>query len=113
MNPFKTCGKWLRSRLPWATKNDLNLLRSTIMATQAEHAAEIRLLTGQVTKIGGEINATQAAMDLLQTRVAELEALLAAGGEVSAEVLEAFASLKAQVQATDDEIPDPITPVEG
>lgn len=69
------------------------------MATQAELAQELRTVTAQVAKIGTETART------LQ-KVIDLEALLAAGGTVSEEVLTALAELKAQAQATDDLTPD-------
>lgn len=69
------------------------------MANQADLAAGMQSLTEQVTKIGVETAAT------LQ-KVADLEAALANADNVSPEVQAAFDALKAQVQKTDDLVPD-------
>jgi hypothetical protein len=82
-----------------ATKQDLLNTENHIMATQAEVAADLRAVTARVAKIGTEVGATLA-------KVVELEALLAAGGPVTDEVLTALAELKVQAQATDDLIVD-------
>lgn len=70
-----------------------------IMATQVQHAEELRQVTAKIVKIGTETAKT------LQ-RVIDLEALLAAGGDTSEEVNEAVAALKVQAQLTDDLTPD-------
>jgi hypothetical protein len=82
-----------------ATKQDLLNTENHIMETQAELAADLRAVTARVAKIGTEVGATLA-------KVVELEALLAAGGPVTDEVLTALAELKVQAQATDDLIVD-------
>lgn len=69
--------------------------------TLPELAQELRTVKAQVAKIGVETGAT------LQ-KVIDLEAIIAAGGTVTPEVEQALADLKAQAQATDDMIPDPI-----
>jgi hypothetical protein len=74
------------------------------MKTQTQLAEDLGAVTQQVQKIGTEVSAT------LQ-KVNDLEAVIAAGGEVTAEVQTALDALKAQAQATDDLIPDaPATP---
>ena len=70
-----------------------------LMATQAELAASLDLVSAQVTKIAAESSATLA-------KVADLEAALAAAGNTSPEVDAALAALKAQVQVVDDLVPD-------
>ncbi len=67
--------------------------------TQAELAKELKAVTSQVEKIGMETGKT------LQ-KVIDLEAIIAAGGNVTPEVNEALAGLKTQAQLTDDMIPD-------
>ncbi len=75
-----------------------------IMATQTQHALDLKAVTDQVAKIGVETGKT------LQ-KVTDLEALLAAGGNTTPEVDAAMADLKAQAQKTDDMVPDaPPTP---
>lgn len=68
----------------------------TIMATQAEHAQQLRDLKAQNDKARAE---QQAALQKLQ------EALDAAGG-TTAEVDAAMADLRASIQADDDLNPD-------
>ncbi len=64
------------------------------MATQAELAAELRAVTEQNDRNRQEI------LDKIQA----LEDALAAAGGTTAEVDDAFAALKASVQAGDDEV---------
>ena len=73
------------------------------MATQAELAASLAVVSAQVTKIGVETSATLA-------KVAELEAALANAGNTSPEVDAALEALKAQVQVVDDLVVDAPTP---
>lgn len=77
----------------------LTTLGEALMTTQAELAADLKAVNDQVAKIGTESSATLA-------KVAELEAALAAGGTVSAEVDAAMAALKAQVKVVDDLVAD-------
>lgn len=69
------------------------------MATQAQLATELALVSAQVAKIGTETQAT------LQ-RVADLEAAIANAGNTTPEVDAALAALKAQVQVVDDLVAD-------
>lgn len=73
-----------------------------IMATQAEHAQELRNIKAQNDKSRTEI----------LTKIAALEEALANGGGTTPEVDEALADLKASVQTDDDIVPD-APPVEG
>ncbi len=73
------------------------------MATDAELAQGLADLTTQVAKIGTE---TQT----LITKVADLEAALAASGTVDPAVQAAFDALKAQVTTVDDMVPDAPAP---
>lgn len=77
----------------------LYLKLNKIMATQAELAAQLTALTGQVTKIGTE---TQATLQKVQ----ELQDALNNAGEVTPEVQAAFDALKASVQSVDDLVAD-------
>lgn len=73
------------------------------MATQAEHAAELNSLKTQVDKIYTEVTSVNQAA---QARIAELEALLAAGGSTTAEVDAAVTAIRAALQPLDDLTPD-------
>jgi hypothetical protein len=66
------------------------------MATQAELAQDLANLTAQNDKARAEV----------VQKIADLEAAIAAGGPVSAEVEAAFAALKASVQLDDDIVAD-------
>ena len=67
-----------------------------IMTTQAELAQQITDLTAQNEKARAEVLA----------KIADMQAALDAAGSVDPTVLEAFAALKASVQADDDIVPD-------
>lgn len=90
--------------LPW---RGINRKLDTIMATQAELAADLILLKAQTNKIFAEQG---ARFDALTTRIAELEALIRGGGEVTPEVTAALAELKTALQSLDDTIPDAAPP---
>jgi phosphoribosylformimino-5-aminoimidazole carboxamide ribonucleotide (ProFAR) isomerase len=66
--------------------------------TSEELVLGLEAATAQVAKIGVESGVTLA-------KVAELEAALAAAGNITPEVATAFEALKAQVQVVDDLIP--------
>lgn len=66
------------------------------MATQAEHAQQLRDILAQNEKARTEV----------LTRIQELENALANAGATTPEVDEAMAALRASVQADDDLNPD-------
>lgn len=80
------------------------------MATQAEIAADLRAVLAQQQKTAAEIAAVQEAQNVAIAKIAELEALIAAGGTVTQELVDAVAAVKAQAQIVDDLIPDVPTP---
>jgi len=89
------------------TGNDENKLDRIIM-NQAELAAGLKAIQTQVGKVAAE---QAAKSDALIAKVAELEAIIAAGGDVTPEVTEALEGVKTALQALDDVIPDaPPTP---
>lgn len=78
---------------------------------------ELASVNTQLGKIGGETAATLAKATALEARVAQLEAIIAAGGnsspELDAEVQglkDDIVALKASAQAADDLTPDAPTP---
>ena len=73
------------------------------MMNQAELAAELAVVTTQVTKIGEESKATIQKVADLEAAVA---AANAAGNTVAPEVVAALDALKAQVNVVDALIPD-------
>lgn len=106
---------WFRSQFGPATKKDLEEMEKRIMATQAELAADLKAVLEQQKKTGTEIATLQASVDAQTQKIKELEELVAAGGEISQELVDAVAAVKAQAQVIDDQIPDapvvpPVTP---
>jgi methyl-accepting chemotaxis protein len=77
-------------------------LLKQILMNQTELAAQLAALTEQTKKSFGEING----------KLAELDAAIAAQGNVSPEVQAALEELKAAVQSNDDLIPDAQLPSE-
>lgn len=67
-----------------------------IMATQAQHAAELRAIKAQNEKARAEVLA----------KIAALEEAINNAGNTTTEVDEALADLKASVQVDDDIVPD-------
>jgi chromosome segregation ATPase len=83
-----------------------------IMATQAEQAATLQGVLTTLQKVATEIDGLQANSDLLLQKITELEAVIAAGGEASAELTAAVEAVRAQAQVLDEDIPDlPPVPV--
>lgn len=74
----------------------IDRLRELIMENQTELANQLRGLKDQADKARAEIVA----------KIAALEAAMANGGPVTAEVQAAFDDLKASVQTVDDIVPD-------
>ena len=72
------------------------------MATQAEHAAELRALKEQNDKARAEVLA----------KIAALEEAINNAGNTTPEVDQALADLKASVQTDDDIVPDEQPPTE-
>jgi hypothetical protein len=84
------------------------------MATQQELAEQLGAVTSQLTEIGTGVDKVSTETATLLVKVAELEALLAAGNTVtvSPELQAAFDAVKAQadvvatkVKAVDDQVP--------
>lgn len=77
-------------------------LKETLMATKDEVLADLTGIAETVTKIGAETSASLA-------KIAELEALIAAGG-VSQDIVDKVAEIKAGLTAVDDLVTDAPTP---
>lgn len=84
----------------------INLKLATMAKTQAELAADMNVVTGQIAKIAGESKQTLE-------KVKQLEDALNNQENVSPELQSAFDSLKAQVLVVDDLIPDVTPPTNG
>lgn len=89
-----------------------------IMATQADLAAALNTTNDALTAIGTEVDKVGAETTTLVTAVANLTAIISAGGGTSPEVDAALAkvqasadALAAKVKAVDDLVPDaPVVP---
>lgn len=101
---------WFKSQFKAATKQDLEEMETRIMASQAELAADLKGVLERQKKTSTEIATLQASVDAQTVKIAELEALVAAGGTISQELVDAVAAVKAQAQLIDDQIPDVVTP---
>lgn len=87
-------------------------LKEMLMATSAELTADLKLVLAQQQKTVAEIQSVQTAVNTLNAKIVELEAIIAAGGEgISQELTDAVAEVKAQAQVVDDQIPDLPTPL--
>lgn len=75
----------------------------SILMKQTELEQELKQLTTQSSKIAAE---QSARFDVLTAKIAELEAAIQAGGDVTQEVTDALAELKTAQQSLDDMIPD-------
>lgn len=102
--------EWRKSHHGLATKQDLREMETRIMASQAELTADLKAVLVQQQKTSGEIATLQASVDAQTVKIAELEALVAAGGTISQELIDAVAAVKAQAQIIDDQIPDVVPP---
>lgn len=81
----------------------LNYKLNKIMATEQEVLADLAEVSTKLTKIGAETTIT------LQ-KVIDLEAIIAAEGNIPESIVTAVAELKVQAQAADDLVPDVTTP---
>lgn len=100
---------WRRQHADFATKSDLRSLEHKVnimAATQKELVADLQLVNARQIKTAGEIATLSKGSDVLAVRVKELEDIVAAGGEVTQELIDAVASVKTQAQVVDDLIPD-------
>lgn len=101
---------WFKSHFQFATKHDLEQFEhrvtqqlKTIMANQVELTKQVTDLTAKVGKISAESRG-------LLTKIEELLAVIAAGGNVSPELQAAVDALQAQVDVLDALVPDAPTP---
>ncbi len=76
--------------------SSINQLKGSIMATTAETLDQILSLTAQVAKSRAEVIA----------KIAALEAAITAAGVTDPAIVAALDSLKVEIQASDDVIPD-------
>ncbi len=87
------------------SRKDLKELLEKILMKQDQLAADLVALKAQVAKVGNEQG---ARFDALTAKIAELEAVIAAGGDVTTEVTDALQGVKDALQGLDDTIPDPV-----
>lgn len=68
--------------------------------------ADVTEIKGHLEKTFNEIKDLQGGVDALNTKIAELEAIIAGGGQITQELVDLVASVKAQAQTVDELIPD-------
>ncbi len=101
---------WLRSQAP-ATKQDLMEMEKRMAKTQAEIAADLRLVVDQLKKSQGEIGVVQTEVTALKTKIDEMQKIIdGMGNAATQELIDAADAVKAQAQVVDDAIPDPVSP---
>lgn len=85
-------------------------MESLIMATNAEISAQLtadlQAANDQLRKLVLDTAGLQPAVDALNVKIGELEALVAAGGAISQELIAAVADTKALAQNVDNNVPE-------
>ncbi len=87
------------------TENRITAKLDKILMNQAELAEQLRALQAQGVKIAKE---QQDRADALNKSIADLQAIIAAGGPVTQEVTDALANVQSTFKSLDDTIPDPV-----
>lgn len=100
--------EWFKSHSQFATKHDLKEMENRIMASQAEIVADLKTAIASLKQTNIDIKDLQGSVDVLKAKIVELEALVAAGGTISQELVDAVAEVKSLAQATDDAIPNSV-----
>lgn len=78
------------------------------MATQAEVTLKLNETLTVLRKVAGEVSGLQAGMDALNERIAELLAIIAAGGDASPDLVAKANEVQDAATGLDAQIPDPI-----
>lgn len=94
------------------TKRDLLEMEKRIMATSAELTADLKEASARQKQTLIDIASVQTNVDSLKAKIVELEALIAAGGAIGQELVDAVAEVKSLAQQADDSIPNPTPPTE-
>ena len=102
-SPKDVEGQSRRSGWCFATRKDLDRIERLIMITAAELEAGLKKLQTQAANIATE-QATR--FDAAQAKIAELEALIAGGGQITPELVNAYDALVVAMQSLDDVIPN-------
>lgn len=76
------------------------------MATQAELVADLKESATRQKKTIAEIKTLQGTVDTLNSKVTDLEKIIAAGGTIGQELVDAVAEVKALSVQVDEQIPD-------
>jgi len=107
---------WLQEHMGGVSKKDLDQIRSSLKAvtakqkimaqTQAELLEELKVISAQQKKTQGEIATVKSLVDSQNAKIAELEALIAAGGQITKEITDLVTEIRSTGQSIDDELPD-------
>lgn len=98
--------EWMKAHSGLATKFDLHEMEKRIMATQQDLVADLKTANAQLRKLINDTAGLQPSVDALKAKIAELEALVAAGGTIGQELVDAVAETKSLVNAVDDNVPE-------
>lgn len=97
-----------------AILNRLAQMEERIMANQEQLqeqlTADLKVANTQLKKLVADTAGIQPAVDALTAKIAELEAIIAAGGTIGQELIDAVAETKALAQTVDDNVPELPTP---
>ncbi len=88
------------------TENRILAKLDKILMNQAELAEQLRQLKIEAAKVAKEQG---DRFDALTKTIADLQAIIAAGGEVTPEVQTALADVQTALKSLDDTIPDPVS----
>ncbi len=95
--------EWFRSHFELVTKQDLEQTEKRIMITQQELVDGLNKIKEQVGKVAKE---QSDRFDTLTAKVAELTAIIAAGGTIGDEAVTALAGVQSALDELDNTIPD-------
>jgi hypothetical protein len=98
--------EWIKSHHELATKADLKEMEKRIMKSVAELMADVRTANASLRKLIADTAAQQTAVFLLKAKIAELEAVIAAGGAITQELVDLVAETKSLAQTVDDNVPE-------
>ncbi len=95
------------SRFLPATKHDVEKILEKLNMNQQEALAALTAIKAQIAKVAKE---QSDRFDALTKTIADLNAVIAGGGDVKPEVVQALADVQTALQALDDTIPDAPVP---
>jgi len=96
-----------------AILNRIAEMEKKIMSTQQELTTELRAANAQLRKLITDTGGLQPSVDALKLKISDLEALVAAGGTIGPDLVDAVAETRNLVGAVDDNVPELPSPPVG